>query len=101
MMTSVYTKDSIIELTMEFEVSKRHILRPTLSANMVQRVWLWERQKRHAWKKEKGKGPREMNDLIIIFDKMFFEEEKMETRENKKKVKLDFFFQNCPFWHII
>jgi len=31
---------------MEFKVPKRHILRPALSTNMVQRVLRWERQKR-------------------------------------------------------
>ena len=33
-------------VTMEFEVPRRHILRPTLSNDMVQRVLGWERQKR-------------------------------------------------------
>ena len=32
----------------------------------------------------------------------FFREEKMETREDKRMVELDFFlFQNCPFWTYI
>ena len=35
-----------VRVTMEFEVPKRHILRPTLSIDMVKRVLRRERQKR-------------------------------------------------------
>ena len=34
-------------VTVEFEVPKGHLLRPTLSTDMVQRVLWWERQKGH------------------------------------------------------
>ena len=40
-----------VGVTMEFEVPKRHILRPTLSTDMVQRVLQWERQKRFSSRK--------------------------------------------------
>jgi hypothetical protein len=47
------TEKNVI-VTTEFEVPKRHILRPTLSIDMVQRVLWWERQKRDSGRK-KGK----------------------------------------------
>ena len=45
--TSVYTQENV-RVTMEFEVPKIHILRPTISTDMVQRVLQWERQKRRS-----------------------------------------------------
>ena len=33
-----------VRVTMKFKVLKKHILRPTLSTNMVQQVLRWERQ---------------------------------------------------------
>jgi hypothetical protein len=44
--TSVYTKEHNVIVTMEFKVSKRHILKPPLSIDMVQRVLWLDRQKR-------------------------------------------------------
>jgi hypothetical protein len=43
-----------VKVIMEFEIPKRHILRPTLSTNMVQRVLWWERQKRYYGRKRQG-----------------------------------------------
>ena len=41
----VYTYEKNVRVTIEFEVPKRHILRPTtLSTNMVQQGFRWERQ---------------------------------------------------------
>ena len=40
---------------MEFEVPKRHILRPKLSIDMVQQVLQWEMQKSSS--SRKGLGP--------------------------------------------
>ena len=45
-----------VRVTMEFKVSKRHILRPTLSTDMVQRVLRWELAIEVLWSK-KGKDP--------------------------------------------
>ena len=42
----VYTKGKNVIVTVEFKVLKRHILRPTLSIDMIQHVLQWERQKR-------------------------------------------------------
>ena len=44
--TSVYTKEKMVKVTIEFEVPKRHILGSTLSIDMIQQVLWWERQKR-------------------------------------------------------
>jgi hypothetical protein len=67
---------------MEFEVPKRHNLRPTLFANMVQRVLQWERQKRCSRRKRQGPIAKE------CCYNYFFQEEKMKTREDKRMVKL-------------
>ena len=54
-----------IRVIMEFKVPKRHILRPTLSINMVQRVLRWERQ--NGALIEKGKGAWQRDDVTIYF----------------------------------
>ena len=43
-----------VRVTMEFEVPKRHILRPTLFIDMVQWVLRWERQNRCSSRKRDG-----------------------------------------------
>ena len=43
-----------VRVTMEFEVPRRHILRPTLSIDMVQQVLWWEWQKRCSGRKRQG-----------------------------------------------
>ena len=43
-----------LRVIMEFEVSKRHILRPTLSTDMVKWDLYWERQKRCYGRKRQG-----------------------------------------------
>ena len=53
-------------LTMEFEAPKRHVLRPTLSINKVQRVLRWDRQNSCSGRK-KNKGPWQRNTIIVIF----------------------------------
>ena len=54
-----------VKVTMEFEVPKRHILRPTFTTDMVQQVLQWE-SKRGALV-QKGEFPWHVNDLIIFF----------------------------------
>jgi hypothetical protein len=44
----------VVRVTMEFEVPRRHNLRLTLSTDMVQRVWRWERQKGCTSRKRQG-----------------------------------------------
>ena len=79
-----------VKVTVEFKVPQRHILRPTLSIGMVQRVLRWGRQNKPMAKK---------CYYDSIFLRIFLGEEKMKTREDKRMVKLElFFFQNCPFW---
>jgi hypothetical protein len=43
-----------VKAVMELEVPKRHMLRPTLSTDMVQWVFWWERQKRYSGKNKHG-----------------------------------------------
>jgi hypothetical protein len=81
---------------MGFEVPIRHILSPTLSIDMVQRVLQWEGQKRCFGRKRQGPHGREML-LKWNFNGIYFGEEKMKTKEDKRMVKLAF-FQNCHFW---
>ena len=52
--TLVYTKEKNVKVAMEFKVPKRHILRPTLSTNMVQHILWWERQDRCYGRKRQG-----------------------------------------------
>ena len=54
---------------MEFEVPRSHILRPTLYADMVQRVLRWERQTNALV--EKDKDPWQRNVVIIIVQYIF------------------------------
>ena len=44
---SLHQGNKKVIVIMEFEVPKRHISRPTLSVDMVQRVLQWERQEAH------------------------------------------------------
>ena len=77
--TLVYTKEKNVKVTMEFEAPKRHILRPTLSTDMVQRVLRWERQKRSSSTKRQGSMTEKCcyNKILMIF---FWEQEKMKTK---------------------
>ena len=59
------------------EVPKTHILRPTLSIDMAQRVLRWERQKTCFGRK--GRVSWQKN-IVIKFNELDFEEEKMKTR---------------------
>jgi hypothetical protein len=60
---------------MEFEVHKRHILRPTLSIDIVQWVLQWERQRGALV--EKRQGPMAYKYDYNIFLMIFLGEEKM------------------------
>ena len=52
--TLVYTEGKNVKVTMEFKVPKRHILRPTLSIDMVQRLLQLERQNMCFGRKKQG-----------------------------------------------
>ena len=82
---------------MKFETPKRHILRPTLSINMVQWVLRWETQNRCSSRKMQGPMVEKCcyNNFYFIF-KFCGGEEKMKTGEDKRMVKHDF-FQKCFF----
>ena len=73
-----------VKVTMKFEVPKRHILRPTLSTNMIQWVLWWEKQ--IGTQLEKRQGPitkKYYNNKILMI--VFGE------REDKN---------NCQTWFI-
>ena len=95
--TSVYTEPKKkVRVTMEFEVPKRHILRPTLSTDTVQRVSQWERQKRCSSRKRQGPMTKKYCYSKFLMNS-FYGEEKMKTRDDKRMVKLDsFFFSKLP-----
>ena len=88
-----------VRWTLEFEVPKRHIVRPT--TNMGQWVLRWERQKRCSSRKTHGPMTKKCcyNQFLSIFfwgvGKRRWRQEK--TRENKRMIKHDFFFQ-IFFW---
>ena len=44
MLVSVYTKEKNVRVTMEFEVFKRRISKPTLFTKVIQWVLQWENQ---------------------------------------------------------
>ena len=68
---------------MKIEVPKRHILRPTLFTDMVQRVLRWERQKRCSSRKKQGFMVE--NIARMIFNDFFGGGggEKMRIREDQ------------------
>ena len=74
---------------MKFEIPKSHILRSTLCIDIVQRILRWERQKRYFGGK-KGKILLKLFWMIFL---LFKSQREMKTRENKKIIKLKFFFK--------
>ena len=42
-----------VRVTLKFEIPKIHILRPTLSIDMIQRVLQWERQQKRCFGRKK------------------------------------------------
>ena len=98
MTTLVYTKD--VRVTMEFEVPTRYFVRPTLSTDMVQQILWWERQKRCYGRKRQGPMAKKCchsNSLI----ETFFGKEKTKTTEDKRMIKLEFFFKTVLFGHTL
>ena len=85
---------------MEFEVPRSHILRPTLYADMVQRVLRWERQTNALV--EKDKDPWQRNVVIIIFQYFFYLRRGGREDEDKKRQKngqtlFYFIFPKLPY----
>ena len=80
-----------VRVTMKFEVPKRHILRPTLSTDMVQRISRWERQKRCSSRKRQGPMAKKCCDSQKMTE-FFLGEDKMKTREWSNLI---WFSKNC------
>ena len=72
-------QENNVKVTTKFEVPKRHILRPTLSIDMVQWVLRWEWKKR--WSGRNGQGSMVENYCYNKIIMTFLGEEKMKTRE--------------------
>ena len=87
----------VVRVTMEFEVPKWPNFKPTLSTLMVQWVLQWEKQKRCSNSKRQGCMAKKCWYNHFFGWNLFWGEEKMKTREDKRMVKLDFFSQNCLF----
>ena len=84
-----------VRVTMEFKVPESHIVRSTLSSDMVQRILRWERQKKCSSRKSQGPMAKK-----CCFNKIwmnFFRGEKTKTREDKRMVKLDYLFLKNSF----
>ena len=82
-----------VGVAVEFEVPKRHFLRPTLSSDMVQPVLRWERRlKRCFARKKKGQGPVTYRNCYTNFsNETIYGEEKVKRGEDKTMVKLQLF----------
>jgi hypothetical protein len=77
---------------MEFEVPKRHILRPTLFTDTVQRVSQWERQKMcSSRKRARSMADKHYNNQILM---NFFVEEKMIKLDSLSKLFFGAYIKN-------
>ena len=85
-----------VGVTMEFEVPKRHILWPTLSTSMVQRVLWWERQNRSCDRKRQGPMAEKCcyDKFLITF---FWEVKRSEDKRRQENHDQTWIF----FGHII
>jgi hypothetical protein len=78
-----------VRVTMESKVLNRHILRPTLSTDMIQRVLRWEKQKRCSRRKRQGPMVRKSCYNKILLN--FFRGREDEDKRKQRMVKLEFF----------
>jgi hypothetical protein len=76
---------------MVFKVPKRHILRPTLSSDMVQRVLQWERQKNVLWKKKARAHDKEILLYIVFMKKKTLGKRRRKEEKTKEWSNLNFF----------
>jgi hypothetical protein len=69
----VYTKEKNVNVTMEFEIPKRHISRSILSTDMLQNGFCGGRGyiPKRCYNIKKGKGPWLRNVVQYIFDEYF------------------------------
>ena len=88
-----------VRVTMKFEVPKRHILMPTLSTNMVQRVLQWVRQK-GGGSSRKRQGPMVENWCYHNF-LMIFSLRKRRRRQENDKSLIFFSLKTSLFEHIV
>ena len=86
----------IVRVIMEFEVSKRHILRTTLSNDMVQWVLWWARQKRRYGLKRQGPMAEKYFYNKILM-KYFLRKRRWRQEKTKEWSKLIFFLSKISF----
>ena len=92
--------DSVRVVTMEFDVSERHVARRASSTDMVQWVLRWERQKRcSSRKRQEPMTGKCCYDRIC--DEFFYGGEKeIKTRGDQRMAKLLNFFSRLSFLDI-
>ena len=88
--TSVLDQENNVRLTMELEVHKRPISRPTLSTIMVQWVLQWKRQKRSSHCK--CQGTMIEKSCLYIYGQMFPCLRGKKGRRRKRENQILFFF---------
>ena len=87
----------IVKVIMEFRVPKGHIWRPTLFTDMVQRILLWERQKRCSSRKRQGPMVKKCRHDKIRMKVFTGKRRWNKGRQDKRTVKHFFFFLNNYF----
>ena len=87
---------------MEFEVPKRHILRPTLSTSMVQRLLQWERQKRCSGRKKQGPMAEQYRNNKASMNLFIFVGREDEDKRRQRNCQTWIFFsKSALFGHIL
>ena len=91
-----------VKVTMEFKILKKHISRPTLSADMVQKVLWWERQKRCSNRKRQGPMAEKWCYKFFIMKCIWGREGEDKRRQENIWSNLIFFFpKTVLFVHIV
>ena len=91
--TSVYTKEKMSKWPWsEYEVHRRHILMPTWSTDMVQRVLRWERQKRCSNRKKQRPMVEKYCYNIYIFNENFVGGREDEDKRRQKNYHIFIYF---------
>ena len=94
-----------VRVTMEFEVPKRHVSKPTLSIDMIQKVLRWERQNKYFGRTRQGLMVKKYyyNDFASEF---FFTwrpggGEDKDKRRQKNDQTWILFFKTILFGHVL
>ena len=88
-------------VTMEFEVPKIRIVRPTFSTNMVQRVLRSERQKRCCGRKRQGPITKKYCYNEILVNVLWGREDEAKRRQRNGQTWFFFLLKTALFGHIL